>query len=161
MDAISINISGRRFDISQDTFLKLSQAMPAKLQSCPCSFTNGRKEYFFEHHAGIFECILHYYQTGDLHMPQCICPLLLQKELEFWGVDPRHLSKCCYNRYALVLDNQKRLREFEEYFKPGKYFKAPSSRWQTARQFGWQLMTDPFSSVAAEVGRMTVPLKCI
>ena len=51
-------------------------------------FTPGETpEYFFDRNPDNFPAILNMYRTGKLHTTERGCALVLQRDLQYWGVD--------------------------------------------------------------------------
>ena len=46
----------------------------------------------------LFHAMLTLYLTGNLHIPMTSCPGAFLKEMEFWEIDPKYLSNCCFYR---------------------------------------------------------------
>lgn len=47
----------------------------------------------------MFENILDYYRTGELHFGGHICVGNIKKELEFWRIPNTALDECCWLRF--------------------------------------------------------------
>lgn len=47
----------------------------------------------------LFKATLNYLRTGELHIPSYICGPAAKMELEFWGVMPKKIERCCWTNY--------------------------------------------------------------
>ena len=50
-------------------------------------------ELFFDKHPMVFISILNFYRISKLHMPEDICPIGFQDEINFWGIGKHVLVK--------------------------------------------------------------------
>ena len=50
-------------------------------------------ELFFDKHPMVFISILNFYRISKLHMPEDICPIGFQDEINFWGIGKHVLTK--------------------------------------------------------------------
>ena len=80
------------------------------LQHCE-EFTPGcPPEYFFDRNPDRFPVVLNMYRIEALHMSRSGCPLVFQKELEYWMIDEDEMEPCCSIRYyeeIVVCQNEK------------------------------------------------------
>jgi hypothetical protein len=65
-----------------------------RLTDCD-DFIESTGEYFFCKSPVIFEYIIDYYLTQNLHRPWDVCPIRLRDELDFWRIPLSHLAPCC------------------------------------------------------------------
>ena len=66
-----------------------------KLLALCDEFTPGETpEYFFDHNTDNFPAILNMYRTGKLHTTERGCALVLQRDLQYWGVDDMSMEVC-------------------------------------------------------------------
>ncbi len=63
------------------------------------------KRYIFNQNTVIFNSVMDFYNHGELHIPDNICPWLLQKELEFWRIPSSHLHNCCMDELREKTEN--------------------------------------------------------
>ena len=67
--------------------LMRAEAIDKVLALCD-EFTPGETpEYFFDRNPDNFPAILNMYRTGKLHTTERGCALVLQRDLQYWGVD--------------------------------------------------------------------------
>ena len=54
-----------------------------------------RKVFYLNRNPMLFHCILDYHTSGELHLPDGLCPSKLKGELAFWGIGPETIAPCC------------------------------------------------------------------
>lgn len=145
---ITVNVSGRRFEMSPYTYSRLVKNLPT---SPIISAALGSEDLFFERHADAFQSILHYYQTGNLHLPLSVCPSLFKSELDFWGVEVTQLDKCCYNDYGTFEQDQTSLEKYERYTEKKTVIKHDTRVGKLQAKL-WATLNYPFASTLAQVG---------
>ena len=67
-------------------------------------------EYFFDRNQDNFPSILDMYRNGIFHMSGKGCALVLQKDIEYRGVDDLTMEPCCALKYfseVYVCQNEK------------------------------------------------------
>ena len=62
----------------------------------------------------LFNHILDYIEHGELHYPQYVCPIIISKELEFWGYCENDLGSCCFDRILKEKEDDKKLKVISE-----------------------------------------------
>ncbi|XP_078722920.1 potassium voltage-gated channel subfamily V member 1-like [Lampetra fluviatilis] len=65
-----------------------------------CDDVGASSEFFFDRSAEAFECVLHFYRTGRLHLRESLCAVSFGQELEYWGLEDALLASCCQDRYS-------------------------------------------------------------
>ena len=100
-----ISLSGTKFQISTSTFNKLQ---PHLDKEAILTFNQQLQvtEYFLERDVASFSAILNFHQSGQLHMPSHVCPLVYQQELLVWGVDWQDMSHCCLRKFVAFLQGE-------------------------------------------------------
>lgn len=66
------------------------------LELCDEFVPGNPPEYFFDRNPDNFPTILNIYRTGQFHMKEGGCALVLQKDLEYWIIGLSTLKKSCY-----------------------------------------------------------------
>ncbi|KAL4221186.1 Potassium voltage-gated channel subfamily A member 2 [Mactra antiquata] len=118
----------------------------------PFTFISGKRPLVFKRPVQSFDAVLAYYQTGDLHMPTSVCPGSFKTELEFWGLDPQIMAKCCYYRYLSFQDDQETLDKFHQHLFPevGQQ-KTPLRCLGGVRQTLWRIFDFHDKSILAKI----------
>ena len=160
MDYVILNISGTKFRLHKNTFCRLpsqcfeNAVSKANKKDDDKDFT---EEYYLERHAESFTAIIWFYTNGELHMPSSVCPSVFCRELQFWQVDERKMSRCCYMKYVSFFEDQALLKTFElketKANTSGKVLRPSNSKWEYTRRRVWRVLDDPMSSWLAKVSR--------
>ena len=120
MDTVVLDVGGEKFSIERKTLQRYPKSRLARLMRAPnvaeilkhCEeFTPGSPpEYFFDRNPDRFPVILNMYRIKELHMSRNGCPLVFQKELEYWMIDEDDMEPCCsitYYEKVVVCQNEK------------------------------------------------------
>ena len=59
------------------------------------SDTGQRKSMFINRNPHVFHCIVDYYVTGQLHLPDGVCGSQLSHEMRYWGIGYDVIAPCC------------------------------------------------------------------
>ena len=51
--------------------------------------------FHIDRNPALFHCVLDYYSTGQLHLPDGVCGYQLRREIAFWGLKPHVIAPCC------------------------------------------------------------------
>ena len=148
-ERIKINVSGRLFEISRSMLKKHPDSTLSKMVQ---SGSTSDESLFFERPASIFEAILTFYQTDQLHMPCSVCPLTFKNELEFWGISPYRLETCCRRTFVKFSVEQEKMLKFEKFTSPARSEKQGTGTWAEIKYRVWTITDFPFTCVAAKVG---------
>lgn len=156
VDPVVVNISGTVYQLKRGTFRRLPPSCLEKAIRIEPSTERGvREEYYIEGHAQCFSAILWYFTHGELHMPTSVCPAVFSRELQFWKIDPKRLSRCCSMRFASFFADQALLKSFEEVETKNalidKGIHLSNTRWERVRKKVWDVLDDPTSSTTAKV----------
>ncbi|CAC5359070.1 KCNC1 [Mytilus coruscus] len=155
---IEIDVNGIKFKILQDIVDKIT------LSDCEASkiFLDKKSTednvVYFERNAGLFGSILCFYQGRTLHVPSGVCLGEFKDELKFWGIDPKHLSKCCMGQFITFCDDQDVLQilENDQIKKENNRTKLKSRKqsegmWKYIQAKGWLILEEPSTSIFAKV----------
>ena len=110
---VVLNIGGQRFHTYFGTLTAIPHTRLCWLvqkHSFSPEYDHENEEYFFDRNAVIFNEVLNYYRTGQLHCPTHICASQFAEELAFWGINPQNMEPCCWVRYKNHIKNEKSLR---------------------------------------------------
>ena len=73
---IVLNIGGTRYETRASTLIRFPAtrlSTLALLGKDDEAYDASRGEYFFDRHSGVFECILNYYRSDELHLSNGLC----------------------------------------------------------------------------------------
>ncbi|XP_046362029.2 potassium voltage-gated channel subfamily D member 3-like [Haliotis rufescens] len=151
-DTITVNVSGRRFEIGRDVLSRFPDSTLGRLTS------STQKEVFFERPMSGFKSVLGYHQTGHLHVPASMCLGAVQDELAFWGLTINDLEPCCkrnlnkFNKLQRDLESfEKSMKDDHDTFNSRGCCQLTGSRLTKGRRCLWSLLDQPFSSILARI----------
>ena len=111
---IILDVGGDRFTATRSTLHKFptsrlgrlvrANSIDSILKHCDEFFPGDPPEYFFDRNPDNFPAILNMYRTGKFHTTGSGCALVLEKDLEYWGIDPYSLEACCALKYFPDVD---------------------------------------------------------
>uniref|UniRef100_A0A3Q3X5Z6 Delayed-rectifier potassium channel regulatory subunit KCNS1 n=1 Tax=Mola mola TaxID=94237 RepID=A0A3Q3X5Z6_MOLML len=97
---VHVNVGGLKRSLCSSTLKKFPDTRLGKLLAF---FTQTRrlsfKEFYFDRNPGLFRYVLHFYQTGKLHIMEGQCVFSFSQEIEYWGINEFFLDSCCSYRY--------------------------------------------------------------
>ncbi|XP_051568543.1 potassium voltage-gated channel subfamily S member 2-like [Myxocyprinus asiaticus] len=105
---VQINVGGMRHKLCSSMLKKFPDTRLGRLLSCysendilqVCDDFDGQlKEFYFDRNPGLFHYVLHFYQTGKLHIMEELCIFSFAQEIEYWGISEFFLDSCCSYRY--------------------------------------------------------------
>ena len=162
---ITINVSGTHYEISETTMDRLMQLNSHAGQVILEQKKENKQVFYFERHPGIFMAILGHLQGRALHLPTGVCVREFTEELEFWGIDQKYISKCCFSKIVTFNDDLDMLRILDE----DKNVKEKTKNelqsriegkqsWQRRQAIGWLILEEPSTSKLAKVSRLLSPI---
>ena len=103
-----------------------------------------------------FQATLNFLRSGELHLPSNICGPAAKTELEFWGIAPNKIERCCYINYNEWNSTQDALKRLERDRKMsliprGAQIDAHGSCLSKWRPILWRVLNRSTSSFAAKV----------
>ncbi|XP_052224745.1 potassium voltage-gated channel subfamily C member 2-like [Dreissena polymorpha] len=107
---IRINVGGTLFETWRSTLERIPGTRLALLTvmgEADSTWDRQRKEFFFDRHPGVFQMVMHYYRTEELHTDQNFCGNIIQGELIFWGLTELDIEPCCWGHYSKYKEHKK------------------------------------------------------
>uniref|UniRef100_A0A670YM20 Delayed-rectifier potassium channel regulatory subunit KCNS1 n=1 Tax=Pseudonaja textilis TaxID=8673 RepID=A0A670YM20_PSETE len=107
-EVININVGGLRRRLSSSALSKFPDTRLGRLLSCDSEesilqlcddYDVSAREFYFDRNPGFFLYVLHFYQTGKLHVMEELCVFSFCQEIEYWGINEFFLDSCCSYRY--------------------------------------------------------------
>jgi hypothetical protein len=89
MDTVKINVGGKIFVTTRRTINRYPDTRLGNITK------NENQEIYFDKNPKIFQSVLDYYRSGNLHINTNYCADYVKEELKFWGFGPNCLSPCC------------------------------------------------------------------
>ncbi|XP_051985874.1 potassium voltage-gated channel subfamily S member 2-like [Xyrauchen texanus] len=105
---VHINVGGLRHKLCSSILKKFPDTRLGRLLSCDSEdailqvcddFDDQLKEFYFDRNPDLFPYVLHFYQTGKLHIMEELCIFSFSQEIEYWGISEFFLDSCCSYRY--------------------------------------------------------------
>ena len=109
---ISINVSGTTFQVKASTLLRFPNSRLADLVLKHSACTG--QSFYFDQDPAIFGHILRCCRSGEVHIPQTICPREFLKEIEFWKLPLDKVSPCCWPTFYRADDILETLEKLKE-----------------------------------------------
>ncbi|XP_034388979.1 potassium voltage-gated channel subfamily S member 2 [Cyclopterus lumpus] len=105
---VHVNVGGLKRSLCSSTLKKFPDTRLGKLLSCDSEeailqvcddYDVQQEEFYFDRNPGLFPYVLHFYQTGKLHIMDELCVFSFSQEMEYWGINEFFLDSCCSFRY--------------------------------------------------------------
>ncbi|KAM4631424.1 voltage-gated potassium channel regulatory subunit KCNG1-like [Polymixia lowei] len=122
---VLINVGGNRYTFPWSTLEQFPQSRLGRLRFCTTpeeiaglcdDYDETCREFFFDRNPTAFRVILNFLAAGKLRLLRELCAVSLHDELDYWGVDPGHMERCCRRRMlARVEEVTERERKEEEW----------------------------------------------
>ncbi|XP_046583525.1 potassium voltage-gated channel protein Shaw-like [Haliotis rubra] len=154
---ILLNVGGVRHETHVSTLRNIPNTRLCRLAEAHILSGNGRQEYFFDRHPAVFNSVIDFYRTGELHVPLEVCGAVVKRELDFWQVNEYEIRACCWRHYRSYIENQRILDSFNHSLRKEQVnvdLKALTgwTYWQTKI---WLILDHPRTSRAAMVYGVT------
>ncbi|XP_067105449.1 potassium voltage-gated channel subfamily G member 4 [Osmerus mordax] len=130
-----INVGGNRYTFLWSTLDQFPLSRLGHLRFCTnpeeiarlCDdYDETRREFFFDRNPAAFRVILNFLAAGKLRLLRELCAVSLHDELDYWGVDPAYMERCCRRRMmSRVEDMAERERKEEEWRQKRMELKKP------------------------------------
>ncbi|XP_020512695.1 potassium voltage-gated channel subfamily G member 4 [Labrus bergylta] len=122
---VLINVGGNRYTFPWSTLEQFPQSRLGRLRFCTTPEEIARlcddydetcQEFFFDRNPTAFRVILNFLAAGKLRLLRELCAVSLHDELDYWGVDPGHMERCCRRRMITRVEEvAERERKEEEW----------------------------------------------
>ena len=121
---ILINLSGKEFRTKIENLYSYPTSRLGKIslatsyeqisQLCDGFIPGNPPMIYFDRNPQHFRTILDVYRNREIHVCQQSCPLVVQQDFEFWGLDEILLQPCCSLKYFPQIVSAKKEIEEEE-----------------------------------------------
>jgi len=98
MTRIRINVSGVVFEFEMKMLEEFPEHTLYKLCYKAAQTKDSGFELTVDRPSDCFAAVLAFYQIGELHMPNNVCPNAFKTEMAYWGISDMMLHRCCYYR---------------------------------------------------------------
>ena len=89
----------QRYPSSRLARLLRAQTLTEILKHCDEYTLGSPPEYYYDRNPDRFPVILNLYRIEELHMMRSGCPVVFQRELEYWMIDEDDMEPCCAIKY--------------------------------------------------------------
>ncbi|KAG7277451.1 hypothetical protein CRUP_022539, partial [Coryphaenoides rupestris] len=130
-----VNVGGNRYAFPWSTLEQYPHSRLGRLRLCTSpeerarlcdDYDDGSNEFFFDRNPTAFRVILNFLAAGKLRLLRELCAVALHDELDYWGVAPRHMERCCRRRMiARVEEVAEWARKEKEWQQRRRELKAP------------------------------------
>lgn len=147
-----INISGRKFEISQYLVDRYPQTLLGSSTDRERYFDKTLKEYFFDRDPEIFRYVLIFYRQGYTHFARNECSSAFEEEMTFFRIDLIGLNFCCYEVYEdYHQEALERMTDIHQELLPDLSRKFEGLCMKKIRFKIWEAFENPASSLVAQV----------
>ncbi|XP_069572037.1 voltage-gated potassium channel regulatory subunit KCNG4-like [Brachyistius frenatus] len=160
-----VNVGGNRYAFPWSTLERFPQSRLGRLRFCTTPEEIARlcddydetcREFFFDRNPTAFRVILNFLAAGKLRLLRELCAVSLHDELDYWGVDPGHMERCCRRRMFTRVDElAERERKEEEWRKKRMVGKKSATQPEKGdRRLIWvlrEVVENPHSGLAGKI----------
>ncbi|KAK9529765.1 hypothetical protein VZT92_013854 [Zoarces viviparus] len=189
---VHVNVGGLKRSLCFSTLRKFPDTRLGKLLSCDSEedilqvcddYDVQQKEFYFDRNPGLFPYVLHFYQTGKLHIMEELCVFSFSQEIEYWGINEFFLDSCCSFRFHDRKLESSRHRSWDDesdvssvdtsvdeisdlnrdmlHFQEVRYGSIRKCLWLTLENPGYSVPSKIFSLVSIGVVLTSIATMCI
>ena len=114
---VSLNIGGQVFMTSRETLLTYPHTLLGQLASSQSDSGSKTLELSFDRNAKVGEFLVDFYRTGELHLPEDVCSVVIERELKFWQIPATLVTPCCWKRFEDGLSGQQIITEIDVFMR--------------------------------------------
>uniref|UniRef100_A0A3P8WX16 Delayed-rectifier potassium channel regulatory subunit KCNS1 n=1 Tax=Cynoglossus semilaevis TaxID=244447 RepID=A0A3P8WX16_CYNSE len=189
---VHVNVGGLKSSLCSSTLKKFPDTRLGKLLSCDSEedilqvcddYDVQRNEFYFDRNPGLFPYVLHFYETGKLHIMEELCVFSFSQEIEYWGINEFFLDTCCSYRYHdrklessrhrrwddesdassvdTSVDEISDLNRDMQHFQEVRYGNIRKCLWLTLENPGYSIPSKMFSLISISVVLTSIATMCI
>ncbi|XP_054588296.1 delayed-rectifier potassium channel regulatory subunit KCNS2 isoform X2 [Nothobranchius furzeri] len=181
---VHVNVGGLKRSLCSSTLKKFPDTRLGKLLACDSEEDIlQQKEFYFDRNPGLFPYVLHFYQTGKLHVMEELCVFSFSQEIEYWGINEFFLDTCCSYRYHdrklesskhrswddesdvssidTSVDEISDLNKDMQHFQEVRYGNIKKCLWLTLENPGYSIPSKLFSLLSIGVVITSITTMCI
>ncbi|KAL4220823.1 potassium channel [Mactra antiquata] len=154
-ETLIFNIGGVMFETYKATLFRIPNSPLANDKFLQDHYRPDKKDYFFDRDPDIFRATLNYLRTGELHIPSYICGPAAKNELEYWGIKPNKIERCCWTNYNDWNSTLEALHQLDQDRKGSMMAEEIDTNkkrtwWNTNQPKIWNFFSRPDSSAPAK-----------
>ncbi|KAL0978849.1 hypothetical protein UPYG_G00176540 [Umbra pygmaea] len=188
---VHINVGGMKRSLCSSTLRNFPDTRLGRLLACKSEeailqvcddYDVQQKEFYFDRNPGLFPYVLHFYQTGKLHIMEELCIFSFCQEIEYWGINEFFLDSCCSYRYHdrkletrhkswdeesdvssvdTSIDEISDLNKDIQLFQDMRWGNARRCLWLTLENPGYSIPSKLFSFLSIGVVLTSIAIMCI
>ncbi|XP_035771021.1 potassium voltage-gated channel subfamily S member 2 [Neolamprologus brichardi] len=189
---VHVNVGGLKRSLCSSTLKKFPDTRLGKLLACDSEeailqvcddYDVQEKEFYFDRNPGLFPYVIHFYQTGKLHIMEELCVFSFSQEIEYWGINEFFLDSCCSYRYHdrklessrhrswddesdassvdTSVDEISDLNKDMQHFQEVRYGNIRKCLWLTLENPGYSIPSKLFSLLSIAVVLTSISTMCI
>ncbi|XP_034021821.1 potassium voltage-gated channel subfamily S member 2 isoform X2 [Thalassophryne amazonica] len=189
---VHVNVGGLKRSLCSSTLKKFPDTRLGKLLACDSEeailqvcddYDVQQKEFYFDRNPSLFPYVLHFYQTGKLHIMDELCVFSFSQEIEYWGINEFFLDSCCSYRFQDRKLESSRYRSWDDesevssvdtsvdeisdlyrdmqHFEEVRYGNIRKCLWLTLENPGYSIPSKLFSLLSIGVVIMSIASMCI
>uniref|UniRef100_A0A3Q3XIU1 Delayed-rectifier potassium channel regulatory subunit KCNS1 n=1 Tax=Mola mola TaxID=94237 RepID=A0A3Q3XIU1_MOLML len=173
---VHVNVGGLKRSLCSSTLKKFPDTRLGKLLACDSEedilqvcddYDVQQKEFYFDRNPGLFRYVLHFYQTGKLHIMEGQCVFSFSQEIEYWGINEFFLDSCCSYRYHDRKLESSRHRSWDDESDVSSIDTSDRTArfrkglWLTLENPGYSIPSKLFSLVSISVVITSIATMCI
>ena len=102
-DIVRLNVGGKLFVTSRSNLERIPDTRLSQLSEDDVNYNRDERYWFYDRNPELFNCILDFYRTDELHFPHNFCGPSIKKELVYWQIHEGDIQPCCWNRSVFLL----------------------------------------------------------
>ncbi|WAR24878.1 KCNC1-like protein, partial [Mya arenaria] len=111
-ERIVLNVGGVRHETHISTLRNVPYTRLCNLAEQHVVSSDPKDVYFFDRHPAVFNSIIDFYRTGELHVPLEVCGAVVKRELDYWQINENIIKSCCWRSYRSYIENKRILDSF-------------------------------------------------
>ena len=161
MPFVHLNCNGHRYQIKKEVFSKLNNGI-IENADVYYDLTLQQQVYFIPRSDVGFDAILNYFDSGELHVPPSVCPLVFEKELHVWGLNMTSLASCCQIKLQDFKEHKTEIQSIIGIFQPEiPPTKGDNCSWQMFRRASWSIFNTTRWGNASVLARVILVIKVL
>ncbi|XP_063447444.1 potassium voltage-gated channel subfamily C member 2-like [Mytilus trossulus] len=151
-ERILLNVGGVRHETHVSTLRTIPNTRLARLAEYHV-LSDKKDEYFFDRHPAVFNSVIDFYRTGELHVPLEVCGAVVKRELDFWQISELHIKSCCWRHYRSYIENKRILDSFNKSLKKEQIYinLDDYEGWRRFQMKVWLILEHPRTSRKAMI----------